>query len=44
MSGGLGPPQYLLSAITKPALSQRPEDAVLSIRDHLGSNVFTKSF
>lgn len=35
------PPQYLLSAITNPALSQRPEDAVLSSQDHVGSN-FTK--
>lgn len=38
---GLRPPQYLLSAITNPVLSQRPEDAVLSIQDHVGSN-FTK--
>ena len=35
-------PQYLLSAITKPALSQRPDDAVPSIQNDLISHVSTK--
>lgn len=34
-----GSPQYLLSAITKRALSPRPEDADPSIQDRVGSSV-----